>query len=333
MHYYCTYFDKNYLFKGLALYYSLLDHDDDFNLHILCLDDEAHAILNSLNLTKASLTRLADFEDENPELKEIKKTRSLVEYFWTLSPSWPLHLLNKHPEIDVITYLDSDLLFFSSPQPIFDEFADNDILIIGHKYSEKFKICEASYGTYNVGFLSFRNNENGKACLKWWQNKCNEWCYYTTEDGKMGDQYYLNEWPKLFKNVCDLKNIGANVAIWNMANYEFKKNDDAVLVDNQPLIFFHFNQFSIYKLIGNVYYYLFTNLYYKVSHEFRKMIYDHYFSYIKKAIFEVNKIKPGFDRGVKNNRNYVYFKSKEKIKHSFPFLTPYYLSLKKLFTK
>ena len=37
-------------------------------------------------------------------------------------------------------------------------------------------------------------------CLKKWTNQCLEWCYYKLEDGKMGDQKFLDEWPKLYKS-------------------------------------------------------------------------------------------------------------------------------------
>src|SRR5450759_3368893 len=105
------------------MHQSLVRYCPQFTLWALCLDDEVYETVLALNLESLHPLRLSELEQAQPELAEAKKNRSTVEYYFTLSPALPWHLLKQMPGIDSITYLDSDLLFYSSPIPVFDELA------------------------------------------------------------------------------------------------------------------------------------------------------------------------------------------------------------------
>jgi len=62
MYYFCTYFDSNYLIKGLALYRSLVRHAMPFRLWVLCFDDLAYEALQKLALPEVDPISLRDFE-------------------------------------------------------------------------------------------------------------------------------------------------------------------------------------------------------------------------------------------------------------------------------
>jgi hypothetical protein len=61
------------------------------------------------------------------------------------------------------------------------------------------------------------------------------------EDGKYGDQKYLENWPKRFDGVVVLKHKGANLAPWNVEDYSISLRNGQVMVDNDPVIFYHFS--------------------------------------------------------------------------------------------
>jgi len=244
--YYCTYFDINYLVKGLALIESLNRHEkNDFQIFVICLDEITRIILNKLNLQNIKTIPFHEIEQRDFPLLEAKQNRSLVEYYWTITPTIILRIFERHPEIDLLTYLDADLYFYSSPDPIFDELDNHSILIHEHRFSQSQSFLE-KFGKYNVGLLCFCNDASGLEALTWWRDRCIEWCYARLENGKYGDQLYLNDWPERFKQVVVLQNIGTGVGPWNHIQYDFSidPDDNKVLVNKLPLVFYHFHSLT-----------------------------------------------------------------------------------------
>jgi hypothetical protein len=237
---FCTYFDHRYLPRGLALVDSLRRHCPNFRLWVLCFDDLCLEALRKLAIKEVLPVALAEFEQGDAGLLRAKGNRSMIEYYFTCTPSLPLFILKKDSSVDMVTYLDADLFFFASPEPLFEELGDNSIAIIGHRFPPAMRHFE-QYGVYNVGWLTFRRDERALACLRWWRERCLEWCFDRVDAGRFADQKYLDDWPARFPGVSALQHKGANLASWNLANYSVGENEKAVFVDGQPLIFFHFH--------------------------------------------------------------------------------------------
>lgn len=241
MYFFCTYFDRNYLARGLTLYRSLQQHCPSSRLWVLCMDDFTHDKLVELDLPGLTPIALKDLERSDPRLLEAKPTRSKIEYYFTCTPSLPLYVLEGWPEVDVITYLDADLFFFADPKPLFDHLGNASIAITPHSFSPALKDRER-YGIFNVGWVSFRRDADGLGCIGWWRERCLEWCFDREEANRFGDQKYLDNWPVQFNNVVVLTDKGANLAPWNVDNYELRVSSEGnVTVDGEELIFFHFH--------------------------------------------------------------------------------------------
>lgn len=275
MNYFCTYFDHRYLSKGMALYRSLKEHCPDFKLWVLCLSRECHEILSRINLDSVYLIRMEDIEDGDNELLKAKENRTLMEYYFTLTPSLPLYIFNHFSEVDLITYLDSDLYFFSDPKPIYEELGTNSVGIIGHRFSPRLRHLEEK-GVHNLGWVSFCRDKNGLECLQWYRERCNEWCYDRVEGDKYADQKYLDKFEELFAKVHVIQHKGADLAPWNIVNYKITEKNKQVQVDGQPLIFFHFHGFK--KVTGSFY----DSGFARYHAEFLKIVRDKiYLPYIK----------------------------------------------------
>jgi hypothetical protein len=245
---FCTLFDSNYLTRGLALYYSLEKHCADFHLYIFAFDEKCYQVLRKINLNKATIISLTEFEDE--QLLKVKPSRNNAEYCWTSTSSTILYLLQKY-KVEMCTYLDADIFFYSSPKPIFDELGSKSILITKHRYSPQYN-KEVKSGKYCVQFITFKNDENGLKALKWWRERCIEWCYARYEDGKFGDQLYLDDWTERFEGVQVLQHLGGGIASWNIQQYEFSKVNNRLIGteirsgNKFEVIFYHFHYLKFF---------------------------------------------------------------------------------------
>ena len=120
------------------MYRSLVRHCPDFRLtRVLLRRRGASASLDALALPHVSTVSLAELEAFDAELLSTKADRTPVEYCWTATPALPLYMFATRPELDEVTYLDADLMFFSDPEPLFDEMGDASVLITPHRFSPR----------------------------------------------------------------------------------------------------------------------------------------------------------------------------------------------------
>jgi hypothetical protein len=250
MYNFCTLFDSFYLTRGITMYKSLEKTGIDFHLYIFAFDDASLKILKQLNFKYATIVSLREFENE--QLLAVKPTRSKAEYCWTCTSSTILHVLT-HFNVDNCTYVDADLFFYSSPEVLINEMGDNSVLITEHRYTPKYDRSEIA-GTYCVQFITFKKNEEGLTALNWWVNACLTWCFDRYEDGKFGDQKYLDDWTTRFKGVHVLEHLGGGLAPWNIQQYNILKSKDSQieLIENSTnkkfnAVFYHYHYVRFYS--------------------------------------------------------------------------------------
>ena len=223
MEHYVTLFDSLFLPQGLALHVSLERHAGPYVLWVLCMDEASRSVLERLALPNVRLLSIADCETDS--LRAVKKERSRVEYYWTLSPFTTRFVFERDPSATRATYVDADLWLRRHPSPLFAEMerAGKQVLITEHAYAPGFDQSEVS-GRFCVQFMTF--TRSGEPVRKWWEERCIEWCFVRPEDGKFGDQKYLDEFPVLFGDLVHV--LGAKEAMqapWNASRFDA---DDAV---------------------------------------------------------------------------------------------------------
>ena len=291
---FCTLFDSNYLVKAVAMHRSLLRvYGDRFRLTAFVFDDLALRLLQRLDLPQLDLVTLEELEDFDADLKAVKPDRTPVEYCWTSTPALELFMFSERPEIDAVTYLDADLLFFRDAEPIFEAMGDASVAITPHRFAPEYAE-QVKNGIYCVQWVTFRRDAHGQETLQWWHDRCIEWCYYRLEDGKLGDQKYLDDWPERFEGVHVVENKGAGLAPWNIPQYELRRRGERILVDDDELIFFHYHRVTV----GPNGKHAWQPPGYAINAKQRKLVYDPYMAALDAALAEIRAIDPGFSAGV-----------------------------------
>ncbi|MEO8856427.1 MAG: hypothetical protein ABI343_05490 [Burkholderiaceae bacterium] len=291
---FCTLFDSNYAFKGVAMLRSLFLHCPNAHVHVLCMDPLTAQVLDSLGLSQVSCIALSEFEDE--EMLHAKKSRNVAEYCWTLTPCLPWFILQRDPAIQEITYLDADLYFYSPVEPLFEEIGNASIAIIEHRFPPRLRHLEAT-GRFCVEWVGFKRDAQGMACLGRWRAQCLEWCYARLEDGRMGDQKYLDAWPDTYSAVHILQHKGAGVAPWNFDRYQYGRLPNGnISVDEVPLVFYHFHQFQI---LANGKFDRLSASYMDTQKE-PEEVYLAYEDEMRRTIADVQQHMPGFAFGIKS---------------------------------
>lgn len=238
VNHYCTYFDSNYLPRGIAMIRSLRRQDPTAQIYVLCLDQSTHDILVKSN-ENLSLIHINHLINVDSAFAKARENRTQIEWYFTATSCLVNYLINQNPNIEKLYYLDSDLYFFNSIQPLIEEAKDASAQIIEHRFPEELKQLLV-YGRFNVGWIGFSACEEGKKLIQDYRNNCLDWCYDKLEEDRFGDQKYLDKWPTDYSKCIVSQQGGANVATWNISGRKLRFTNQQFTIDNQNLIFYHF---------------------------------------------------------------------------------------------
>lgn len=282
MEHFVTLFNRLFLPQGLALHMSMERHAREYVLWILCVDDETYEVLGRLDLPNVRRLQLSQLE--TPELLEVKPGRTIGEYCWTLTPFAPRFVFEADSTVKRVTYIDADLWFRKHPKPLFDEFdaTGKHALITDHAYAPEYD-QSATSGQYCVQFITF-TRFGGECVRKWWEERCIEWCFARFEDGKFGDQKYLDDWPERFgDSVHVLRDRGLALAPWNASRFPYGN-----------AVFYHFHGLRLLSKnrveIGN----------YFLPNALRRDVYLPYYVDIREALNQLRRVGVAFSPQAKS---------------------------------
>lgn len=242
-----TIFDKNHLGRAVCLRESLRRYTPTSNVRFLCLDQISYDTARQINLDNTIVMKPEDLNDK--ELLAVRNNRTNPEFASTAKPAFLRYMLSSGivAKEDLLIFIDPDFLFYNPLEPLFEKvYKSGSITITPHRFPKHRENEKYAKGFYNAGIVFFKNDESAKKCLDEWRIQCLEWCYLRFEDGKIGDQGYLTDWPKKYQAVYELWDKEVNLSNWNIENYKISKRGENFLVDDKPLICYHFHGLKIY---------------------------------------------------------------------------------------
>lgn len=241
MNCYCTLFDRNYLSRGLCLHRSLLRQGGRFTFHVLCLDEPAFRSLAGADLPGVEPIALDTLLRWDPALAAARRGRALLEFFFACKASLLLYLLERGTGSDRVSYLDADLYFFGDPSLVERECRASSIVLAPHRFTQQ-NLHLIRFGRFNAGWLNVDTGPEALRFLAWWRERCLESSTLLVEKARYGDQKYLDQVPGLFPAARILQHPGMNAGPWNLDARRVTLGAEGILVEGQPLVFFHFHR-------------------------------------------------------------------------------------------
>lgn len=245
-----TSFTFTYLSRALILVRSLRLAHPDWEIWGLMVD---------------SCPPLSDFENELSEFDHIIYADELgfkdfnqwmfkhdiVEACTGVKGRMMTYLLEQGAE--KVIYLDPDIAVFHPLDEIEKGLDHASIILTPHQVTPNLtqaavrdnERTSLQYGIYNLGFAAVRNDEDGLAYARWWEEQLYHACYDDVPNGLFTDQKWCDMVPALFANVKVERDPGMNVASWNLSRRTIEiGRDGRILVNGSPLKFYHFTKIN-----------------------------------------------------------------------------------------
>jgi hypothetical protein len=233
----------NYLAKAMAMCQSALDHHPDADLVVLLVDRK-----RPVKLLDARVRILWGEDVGFPDYLQCAFKYNIIELNTALKPFTALRLLDDYKKV---VYLDPDICVFSPLSSVVAALDQYSTLLTPHALSP-FSGAERPsdqdllrFGCFNLGFFAVSDSADARQFLAWWHLQCLNNCFYEPQVGLGVDQKWIDLAPAFFNGVHILKDLGLNVAFWNLHERRLSKSQAGWMVnDSVPLGFVHFSSFN-----------------------------------------------------------------------------------------
>jgi len=286
----CSIVSDEYLVRAVALYKSLMRHQNNFNLWLCAIDKAAYEALIDLDLQNVTVISVAEVTGDR--YANMREEHSKSEYCWILKSVFIDYLFSNH-FLEKVLYCDADMYFYSAVKYIFDEWSTYALFMATQRADT---YMEQANGQFQAGLLGFKNDGYGRKILTWWKEKCTDWCHDWVDEKteRWGDQKYLDRIPMLFENIKISHNLGINAGPWNLIlndkGYCVTGDTAQVFINNYLLCAYHFGSMQIIDMQK-------FDLWHRCKLTMKPEIIEHIYMPYLKTLYQTMKelIEVGFD--------------------------------------
>lgn len=212
---FCCVADSQYL----PFFFALVDnlravHAGPLEMHLLAVDAGVEPAVR------------AQFPELNIRVYSLREVWSDAE--WDRIQARPLNLraLSSKPRIflkarqnssaDAVFLLDLDIYFFRSPAHLNRAFGDGNTLFFP-QWSDRFTWARL-HGIFNSGMVGAK--KGAEPFLSWWSRACWISCELEVEQGRFGDQAFIDQALLYFKGIEIYRGLDEDIAPWNRQTLE-----------------------------------------------------------------------------------------------------------------
>ena len=161
-----------------------------------------------------------------------------------------LALIFREFNADKVVFLDPDIAVFSPLAEIETLLERHSIVLTPHQTVPEEsrsaildnEVSSLKHGVFNLGFIAVSNSAEGLRFVDWWSDRLRDFCYDDRGQGLFTDQKWIDLVPALFSDIAVLREPQFNVSTWNLSHRRLTGDPaSGVLVNNQPLCFYHFS--------------------------------------------------------------------------------------------
>lgn len=251
----CT---RSYLGLADTLRNSFLKFNEDFDFYIIFADFVDNELDFDYVLSAKTVMNI-----EDSKFYEMAFKYNVTEFCTSIKPFGHLYFFEKG--YDSVFYFDPDILFYSRFNEIYEE--RYSVYLTPHVVNMTPKIRNdwgqedfLKYGTFNCGFVGFRNDAIGKKVVVWWADQLKNKAFADSDKGLYTDQKWMDIIPAFVDlgKICVIKNLGCDFAPWNYSERKCVVKNECFYAQNRedendeyPLCFVHYSAYNYRKLLEN----------------------------------------------------------------------------------